>query len=89
MIKNLEEYLCNFRLKINADFEGKLKLKDFGDSGFRLREDMKIQPFSISIKNEDEEELIEERLKNQLLESEFDKLKVIHKDLIFQCINFI
>ena len=81
-------YLNKFRLKVRIDFDGKLKLNDFGDFGFTLPKDLKVIPFNKADNYEDEREIIEERFKNQHLEREFDQLKGIHKDLIIKCTTF-
>lgn len=84
IIKEVEGYLTQFKFKVSVDINNKLKLRDFGDFGFTLLKDMKIVPKHKEPPSEDAVDNLELRMKNSLLEDEFNQLKNIHKDLIYK-----
>ena len=70
VLKDVELSLTQFTTKCNTDIDNKLRLNDFGDSGFMLNKHMNIVPKIKEEKGEVEKELEETKLRNRYLEAE-------------------
>jgi len=82
IIIEIERHLVYFSKKVKSDIHGKLSLRNFGESGFTLQEDLKIIPKKKEPKNELKEEIKALNSKNHYLECEILTVKELYENLV-------